>query len=116
MKHKDHRVIGMYIFFKPNLVITDLDLVRTVLTEEFESFHDHGIYCNEKIDPLSNNLTFMLGKRWRHMRSKITSIFTSKKIKEMFPILKEYAEELVKYLETKTQMRDCVEMKDMIAR
>ncbi|XP_011702929.1 PREDICTED: cytochrome P450 6d3-like [Wasmannia auropunctata] len=116
MKYKVHRAFGMYTFFKPNLVVADPDLIRTVLTKEFKSFHDHGMYCNEKIDPLSGNLFLMSGKKWRNMRVQMTPTFTSVKIKQMFPILKECGEQLAKYLERKAQMRDSVEMKDIFAR
>ncbi|XP_011702969.1 PREDICTED: cytochrome P450 6k1-like [Wasmannia auropunctata] len=116
MKYKHHRVIGMYSLFKPNLLIADLDLIRIVLTKEFKSFHDRGMYCNEKVDPLSNHLVFMSGNKWRNMRVKMTPTFTSAKIKQMFSILKECSEELAMYLETKAQMKDSFEMKDMFAR
>ncbi|XP_071581500.1 cytochrome P450 6k1-like [Temnothorax nylanderi] len=116
MKYKNHRAIGMYSLYKPNLLIADPDLIRVVLTKEFESFHDRGVYCNEKIDPLTGNLFFMPGKRWRNMRVKMTPTFTSGKIKQMFPIVKECSETLAKYLENKAQMRDSVQMKDMFAR
>ncbi|XP_011700645.1 PREDICTED: cytochrome P450 6k1-like isoform X2 [Wasmannia auropunctata] len=116
MKYKHHRVIGMYSLFKPNLLISDLDLIRTVLTKEFGSFHDRGMYCNVKIDPLSNHLFFISGKKWRNMRVKMTPTFTSGKIKQMFLLLKECGEELANYLESKAQMRNSVEMKDIFAR
>ncbi|XP_071648319.1 probable cytochrome P450 6d4 isoform X2 [Temnothorax longispinosus] len=116
IKHKNHRAFGMYSFFKPNLVIADLDLIRTVLTKEFASFHDRGLYYNEMIDPLSGHLFLMPGKKWRNMRVKMTPTFTSGKIKQMFSIVKESGEELAKYLENKAQMRDSVEMKDIFAR
>ncbi|XP_011705562.1 PREDICTED: probable cytochrome P450 6a20 [Wasmannia auropunctata] len=116
MKYKHHLAFGMYTFFKPNLVIADPDLIRTVLTKEFGSFHDRGMYCNEKIDPLSGHLFLISGKRWRNMRVQMTPTFTSGKIKQLFPILKECSEEFAKYLEKKAQMRDFVEMKDIFAR
>ncbi|KAL6419682.1 hypothetical protein ACFW04_011277 [Cataglyphis niger] len=116
MKYKDHRVFGMYTFFKPNLVIADLDLIRTVLTKEFASFHDRGMFCNEKIDPLSGHLFLLPGKKWRNLRVKLTPTFTSGKIKQMFMILKECGEEFAKNLENKAQMRDCIEIKDIFAR
>ncbi|XP_050458786.1 probable cytochrome P450 6a14 [Cataglyphis hispanica] len=116
MKYKDHRVFGMYTFFKPNLVIADLDLIRTVLTKEFASFHDRGMFCNERIDPLSGHLFLLPGKKWRNLRVKLTPTFTSGKIKQMFMILKECGEEFAKNLENKAQMRDCIEIKDIFAR
>ncbi|XP_012527388.1 cytochrome P450 6k1 isoform X2 [Monomorium pharaonis] len=116
MKYKDHRAIGMYILFKPNLLITDLELIRTVLTKEFKSFHDRGMFCNEIVDPLSGNLFFMSGKRWKNMRVKMTPTFTSGKIKQMFSILKECGEELAKHLESKAQIKEPIEVKETFAR
>lgn len=106
----------MYLFHKPNLVIADLDLIRVVLTKEFGSFHDRGTFCNEKIDPLSAHLFSIPGKKWRNMRVKMTPTFTSGKIKQMFPIVKECGEELAKYLESKAQTKDTVEMKNLFVR
>ncbi|XP_011706828.1 PREDICTED: cytochrome P450 6k1-like [Wasmannia auropunctata] len=116
MKYKEHRAFGMYIFFKPNLIIADPDLIQTVLTKEFGSFHDRGMYHNEQVDPLSNNLFFMPGKKWRNMRVKLTPTFTSGKLKQIFPILKEIGNVFAKQLESKAQMKDSVEMKDMFIR
>ncbi|XP_071652896.1 probable cytochrome P450 6a20 [Temnothorax longispinosus] len=42
--------------------------------------------------------------------------FKAENLKQMFDIVKECGEELTNYLETKAQMRDSVEMKDMFAR
>ncbi|XP_012222539.1 probable cytochrome P450 6a14 [Linepithema humile] len=116
LKYKHHRAFGMYTFFKPNLVIADLDLIRTVLTKDFGSFHDRGMYCNEKIDPLSGHLFLLPGKKWRNLRVKLTPTFTSGKIKQMFMILKECSEEFAKSLESKAQTKDCIEIKDIFAR
>ncbi|XP_036143274.1 cytochrome P450 6k1 [Monomorium pharaonis] len=116
MKYKHHRAFGMYSFYKPNLVIADPDLIRTVLTKEFNSFHDRGMFCNEEIDPLIGNLFFMAGKRWRNMRAKMTPTFTSGKIKQMFFILKECGEKLAKHLESKAQIKESIEVKDTFAR
>lgn len=116
MKYKEHRVFGMYTFFKPNLVITDLDLVRTVLTKDFGSFHDRGMFCDEKIDPLSGHLFLLPGKKWRNLRVKLTPTFTSGKIKQMFMVLKECGEQFAKHLESKAQAADTIEIKDIFAR
>ncbi|KYM96574.1 Cytochrome P450 6k1 [Cyphomyrmex costatus] len=116
MKYKDHRAFGMYTLFRPILIIADPDLIRTVLTKEFGSFHDRGMYFNEKVDPLSGNLFLMPGKRWRNLRVKMTPTFTSGKIKQMFPIMKEYSEKFANYLKEKAEIRDSIEMKDMFAR
>lgn len=116
VKYKDYRAFGMYTFFKPNLVITDLDLIRMVLTKEFGSFHDRGMFCNEKTDPLSGHLFLLSGKKWRNLRVKLTPTFTSGKIKQIFMILKECGEEFTRNLESKAQTKGYIEIKDIFAR
>ncbi|XP_020281147.1 probable cytochrome P450 6a14 [Pseudomyrmex gracilis] len=115
LKYKDHRAFGMYTFFKPNLVIADLDLVRIVLTKEFGNFHDRGWYCNEKTDPLSGHLFLLPGKKWRHLRVKLTPTFTSGKLKQMFGILKECGEEFATSLEKVAKTNSCIEIKEIFA-
>ncbi|XP_020281102.1 probable cytochrome P450 6a14 [Pseudomyrmex gracilis] len=116
LKYKDHRAIGTYTFFKPNLVIADLDLVRIVLTKEFASFHDRGFYSNEKVDPLSGHLFLLPGKKWRNLRVKLTPTFTSGKLKQMFEILKECGEEFGKSLEKIAKTGESIEIKEIFAR
>ncbi|XP_029671912.1 probable cytochrome P450 6a14 isoform X1 [Formica exsecta] len=116
VKYKEHRAFGIYTFFKPNLVIADPDLIQAVLTKEFKNFHDRGMFCNEKIDPLSGHLFVLPGKKWRNLRVKLTPTFTSGKIKQMFAILKTCGEEFVKSLESIAQTGDSIEIKDWFAR
>lgn len=52
-KSKTERFYGIWFFNKPTLMINDLDIVKDVLVKEFMSFHDHGVYYNEKVDPLA---------------------------------------------------------------
>ncbi|XP_077262994.1 putative cytochrome P450 6a20 isoform X2 [Temnothorax americanus] len=116
LKYKDHRIFGAYLLFKPILVIADLNIIQIILTKKFESFHDRGVYINEKINPLFDNLVFINGKKWENLRQKFIHTFTKENLKQMFDIVKECGEELTNYLETKAQLRDSVEMKDMFAR
>ncbi|XP_039312725.1 probable cytochrome P450 6a14 [Solenopsis invicta] len=116
MKYKNYRAFGMYSLFKPNLLIADPELIRLVLTKEFESFHDRGMYCNEKIDPLTGHLFLMSGKRWRNMRVKLTPTFTTGRIKQMFSIIKECGNKLADYLDRQAQMRESIEIKDILSR
>ncbi|XP_024870707.1 probable cytochrome P450 6a14 [Temnothorax curvispinosus] len=116
LKYKSYRAFGMYMFFKPNLIIADPDLIQMVLTREFKCFHDRGLFCNEKTDPLTGHLFCLSGKKWRNLRLKLTSSFTPGKTKQLFMILKECGEEFAKSLESEARTRDCIEMKEMFAR
>lgn len=47
---------GFYIFTKPVYLILDIDLIKNIMVKDFYSFHDRGLYHNEKTDPLSAHL------------------------------------------------------------
>ncbi|KAL6264696.1 hypothetical protein P5V15_004796 [Pogonomyrmex californicus] len=75
----------MYTFFKPNLVIVDLNLIQTLLTKNFVNFHDHGMYCNKKIDSLSDCLVLLSGKMAKS--NQINAYFHVEKNKTNVPYL-----------------------------
>ncbi|XP_078043581.1 cytochrome P450 6k1 isoform X2 [Augochlora pura] len=112
----DHRLLGIYMLHKPYLVVNDLDVIREVLAKEFSSFHDRGIFSNTETDPLSGNLFQLPGKKWRQLRVKLTPTFTSGKIKQIFPILKETGDVLAKYLDRKAELKESIDVKEVFAR
>lgn len=115
-KLKSNRVFGMYTFHKPCLIIADPDLIRHVLTKEFTSFHDRGVYCNEKVDPLSGNLFFLPGKKWKTLRTKLSPAITPGKIKLMFGCLKDRGIVLEQYMQNKGKDGLTVEVQEIFAR
>lgn len=68
---------GIYFFTTPNVVITDLETIKNVLVRDFDTFHNRGLYYNEKDDPLSGNIFAIEDAAWRNMRLKLTPTFTS---------------------------------------
>ncbi|XP_043286854.1 cytochrome P450 6k1-like [Venturia canescens] len=115
-QQKNNRYFGTYAFYKPSLVVSDPDLIRQVLTKNFNHFHDRGLYCNEKVDPLSGHLFLLGGTKWRNLRVKLTPTFTSGKMKQMFTTVVETGEKLSDYLKPLAAKREVVEVKDVYAR
>ncbi|CAD1469270.1 unnamed protein product, partial [Heterotrigona itama] len=115
-QYKHHPLIGIYMLHKPFLIVNNPDLIRDVLAKEFASFHDRGLFCNEEIDPLSGHLFQLPGKKWRNLRVKLTPTFTSGKIKQIFPIMKESGNTLSAYLAEKAQTKSAVDVKDVFAK
>lgn len=115
-RNKQHRLVGIFMFHKPFLMVNDPELIKTVLTKDFMSFHDRGLFCNEKIDPLSGHLFQLPGKKWRNLRVKLTPTFTSGKIKSIFPVLKETGDTLSTYLEDQARIGATVDIKDVFAK
>ncbi|KAL9881174.1 cytochrome P450 6d2 [Glossina fuscipes fuscipes] len=110
------KIVGLFMFFKPILLIRDADLARMIMTTGFNSFHDRGLYVDEKNDPMSGNLFVLPGQRWRVLRAKLTPAFTSGKLKGMFDTIDEVGNKLTKHIK-RTCGNDSVktfEMKNML--
>lgn len=115
-KFKHHRFHGIYMFHKPILMINDPELIRMIMIKEFNKFPDRGLYFNEKVDPLSAHLFFLPGERWRHLRAKLSPTFTSGKLKQMFPLLKEVGDKLIETTDKLLKENNIVDTKDLVSR
>ncbi|XP_043279253.1 uncharacterized protein [Venturia canescens] len=115
-QQKSNRYFGTYGFHKPCLVVADPDIIKYILTKGFNHFHDRGVYCNEKVDPLSGHLFFMRGPKWRALRTKLTPTFTPGKLKQMYGTIVEIGDKLAEYLKPIAEKREIAEFKDIMAR
>lgn len=75
---------GLYFFWKPNVVLLDPEMIKLVMTKEFQYFNARPLKADAKNDPLSAHLLNLNGDEWKFMRSKLTPTFTSGKMKMMF--------------------------------
>ncbi|EDW47930.1 GM20170 [Drosophila sechellia] len=68
---------GFYWFQRPGILVLDISLAKLILIKEFNKFTDRGFYHNTEDDPLSGQLFLLDGQKWKSMRSKLSSTFTS---------------------------------------
>lgn len=106
---------GIFFFARPTLVPTDPDLIKDILIRNFESFHDHGFFVNEEVDPLSNNLFFTKGQEWKELRAKLSPTFTSGRMKMMFPLVLEKANRMTEFLRSTAESGGSIEMKEVLS-
>jgi cytochrome P450 family 6 len=106
--------IGIYLLFRPAILVKDAELVRHILVKDFNAFHDRGVYCNETHDPVSANLFAMPGQKWRHTRSKLTPTFTSGKLKNMMATILKVGDDLTTHINPLAIGEKTVEMKEMM--
>lgn len=115
-KYKSYPYYGFYMFHAPVLMINDLDLIKQILVKDFSNFCDRGLFCNEKIDPLVGHLFSISGEKWRILRVKLSPTFTSGKLKQMFPLLMEIANEMNNTFDHSLRLSKIVDVKDLLAR
>ncbi|KAG6800701.1 cytochrome P450 6a14 [Apis mellifera caucasica] len=114
--YKHESVFGIYEGTIPVLVINDLDMIKDVLIRDFSIFVDRGFHTFPKIEPLTQHLFLLEAERWRPMRMKLSPIFTSGKLKEMFSLIVESAGNLEKYLDEVIKKNEMVECRDLAAK
>uniref|UniRef100_A0A1Y1KUQ8 Cytochrome P450 n=1 Tax=Photinus pyralis TaxID=7054 RepID=A0A1Y1KUQ8_PHOPY len=131
--HPNHRYFGAYQFFLPTLVLKDPELIKKVAVKEFDTFPEHRTVALEEVDSLlASNIFFMKGKRrragvmggcyrfaggekWHVLRCALSPAFTSSKLKAMFALMQECAQQFVEYFENQTGVIT-LEMKDAFTR
>lgn len=109
-------VLGFYATLRPSLLVRDPEIIRNILIKDFPSFYHRGLYSNEKIDPLSGNLLFMNGEKWRALRSKLSPAFTSGKLKAMFSTLVDCGDSLQEHVAQLADTKQTIEVRDVFAR
>uniref|UniRef100_A0ABL0EJV1 Cytochrome n=2 Tax=Rhodnius prolixus TaxID=13249 RepID=A0ABL0EJV1_RHOPR len=90
---------GFFHSTNPELIIQDIELIKKILIKDFLHFVDRCAIVNEERDPLDSNLAVLCGTRWKTVRNRLSPIFSSGKLKEMFEIMIGCGEEMIKQLE-----------------
>ncbi|KAK9307618.1 hypothetical protein QLX08_002207 [Tetragonisca angustula] len=113
---KNEPIFGIYEGTTPVLVVNELDAIKDILIRDFSVFVDRGFHVFTEADPLSQHLFLLEPERWRPLRVKLSPIFTSGKLKEMFPLVVECAGNLERHLDKVTVDETVVECRDLAAK
>ncbi|ODM98728.1 Cytochrome P450 3A24, partial [Orchesella cincta] len=78
--HKYGAVYGVYEGRAPRVYVTDPEMIRRIMVKDFDHFFDRTVpeWGHEIFD---NLLDFLPGERWKTVRSGITPMFTSSRIR-----------------------------------
>jgi cytochrome P450 len=102
-QHSDKPYVGIFSFDKPSLLIRDVKLVKNILVKDSQNFINHIMTANVELDPVFGRGLFMLkGQMWRQIRTSLTPVFTSGKMKMMFRLVDICGKELADYLDKAT--------------
>jgi cytochrome P450 family 6 len=92
-----HKLVGLYRGFQPVILVRDPELIKHVLVKDFQIFQDRGMSVSRS--KLSNNLFAADGETWKIMRQKLTPLFTSRKLKDMTPVIQMCVNRFINYVD-----------------
>ncbi|CAG4936044.1 unnamed protein product [Colias eurytheme] len=94
-KYPEEPIVGFFRSIHPELIIRDPNIIKRILTNDFQYFHLRGINnLDAELEPMHRNLFFADGDVWRLLRQRLTPAFSSGKLRAMFPLIAERAERL----------------------
>ncbi|KAK0183124.1 hypothetical protein PV327_001194 [Microctonus hyperodae] len=109
---KNERYFGVYRVRSPIFITRDPNLVKNICVKDFNYFLNRGIPTNAQ-ETLTRHLFNLEGHKWKNLRSKLTPIFTSIKIKRMFPLLIDCHKVLEELIINKASNNSTVEVRDL---
>ncbi|CAK1546274.1 unnamed protein product [Leptosia nina] len=99
--------IGIWLFWRPALIINSPDLARNILVKDFSCFRDRFLSSGPS-DPIGSlNMLTVKDPLWSTIRRRLTSAFTASKLRSLQPLVNTKARELVqriKNTEDKTKL------------
>nr|XP_030701948.1 cytochrome P450 3A29-like isoform X1 [Globicephala melas] len=105
------KIWGCYEGQQPLLVVTDPDIIKTVLVKEC-----YSVFTNRRtfgpVGVMKNAISLAEDEQWKKIRSLLCPTFTSGKLKQMFPIISMYGDVLVRNLRKEAEKGKPITVKD----
>lgn len=115
-KYENEPMWGIFTRRSPILIIKDPEYIKDVLIKDFSMFSDRGLKVHERVEPLSQHLFNLEPERWRPLRTKLSPVFTSGKLKEMFYLLMECADHFEEFLNREVEKNSVIECREITAK
>ncbi|KAF5287157.1 hypothetical protein FQA39_LY16035 [Lamprigera yunnana] len=115
-KYPNERYVGIFNF-APALLIRDPELLKTIMIKEFQTFPEHRAFLPKNFDPIWNNTLFAIKdhQKWQKLRSIVSPAFSTTKLKNMLPLMKQCSKQLLQHYLDKGDYNE-VELKETLTR
>ncbi|XP_063698889.1 probable cytochrome P450 6g2 [Culicoides brevitarsis] len=88
--------VGFHLFHQPALMIRDPELVKQVLIKNFQHFSNRYTGADPAVDPIGGLTMFQIkNPAWKPIRTKLSPVFTSGKMKQMLYMVERFGNDLV---------------------
>ncbi|KAL1768869.1 cytochrome P450 3A9 [Sigmodon hispidus] len=110
-REKYGKIWGLFQGPTPVFTITDTEMIKNVLVKEC-----YSVFTNRPdfgpVGVMSKAMSIAKDEEWKRIRALLSPTFTSGKLKEMFPIVEQYGDSLVRHLRKEAERGKPVTMKE----
>ncbi|KAK9685332.1 Cytochrome P450 [Popillia japonica] len=114
-KSQGKRFGGLFILHKPTFMPVDPELIKRMMTVDFQHFMNHGNFVDEEMEPLSANLLNLEDEKWKRLRTKLTPTFTSGKMKVMYDEMKSCGAQMIEFITALNSERAPLDIKEIVS-
>lgn len=108
---------GLYSFHKPCLLVGDPELLKQMFVKDFDCFSGKKPLKLTKHDKvISDTLVLKTGEEWKKLRAIMSPTFSSGKMKGMFPLVCQKADDLVSFCLKEARTKPVIDMKHNFSR
>lgn len=105
-EHPTEESVGIFQGSNPALILKNLENIHFVLAGDFLNFYSRGLLTNPE-DTLADNVLFMENyPRWKLVRQKLSPVFTSLRLRNMFYIVERCARDFAQLMEENVKFRE----------
>nr|QPF77607.1 cytochrome P450 monooxygenase CYP6AE134v2 [Ostrinia furnacalis] len=108
--------VGAFYGTEPTLIVQDPEFIKLITTKDFYYFHGREISNYVHKEPGANNVFTSYGDDWKVVRQNLTPVFSSAKMRSMFPLIETCSHTFEKLLDEDISMSDIIEVRVFMAR
>lgn len=112
-KHKEHKLVGIYGFYNPILIVTDPNIIKQIIVKDFNSFSGSAVDVDMKLDPVFAINPFSISdmETWKEMRGLHVSLLSPSKLKSMPDLMMKIGPKMINFI--KKSENGTVKVKDV---
>lgn len=108
--------VGAFFGTEPALIVQDPELIRLITVKDFYYFNGRDVSDYTDRETNTGNLFFTHGDRWKVIRHNLTPLFTSSKIRKMYPLIQKCAYTFESLLDREWNKSKVLDMRALISR
>ncbi len=111
-------IVGFFIGGRPQMLVTDFELIRHMLIKDFQIFSNKSQGVPGGVHPapeLQNMIVWATNNTWRNLRATISPSFSSYKLNAMEPLMMTSIEKLVNVLNEKSESGQEINVRPLVS-